>query len=126
MEGISMSLRTCLDELRGVTEISGEMLLVGGGSKNPLWRQIYADVYNITVLKSNIDQQAAALGAAACAAVGTGIWKDFDLIDSLHTIEETVKPIKENVDQYNRLMKVYYAASDSLSDLGDMLADIKA
>ena len=126
MEGISMSLRACLDKLRDITSINDEMLLVGGGSKNPLWRQIYADVYNIKVLKSNIDQQAAAFGAAACAAVGTGIWKDFDLIDSLHTVEETVVPIRENVDVYNRLMKVYYAATDSLSDLGDLLADIKA
>ncbi len=126
MEGISMSLRACLDHLRAITTLNDEMLLVGGGSKNPLWRQIYADVYNMTVLKSNIDQQAAALGAAACAAVGTGIWKDFDRIDSLHTIEETVYPVKENVALYDRLMKVYYAATDSLSDLGDMLAAIKA
>ena len=126
MEGISMSLRACLEKLRGSATINDEILLVGGGSKNPLWRQIYADVYNITVLKSNIDQQAAALGAAACAAVGTGIWKDFDVIDSLHTIEETVYPIKENVEIYNQLMKVYSRATDDLSDIGDMLSAIKA
>ncbi len=125
MEGISMSLRACLDKLRDITNINDEMLLVGGGSKNPLWRQIYADVYNITVLKSNIDQQAAALGAAACAAVGTGIWKGFDLVDSLHTIEQTVTPAAENIEKYNKLMKVYTAATNSLSDLGDMLADLE-
>ncbi len=126
MEGISMSLRACLDKLRSVTELNDEMLLVGGGSKSPLWRQIYADVYKITVLKSNIDQQAAALGAAACAAVGTGIWSDFDKIDSLHVIEETVHPIEENVKIYDQLMKVYYKATDDLCDIGDMLAGIKA
>lgn len=126
MEGISMSLRACLDKLRSVTTINDEMLLVGGGSKSPLWRQIYADVYDITVLKSNIDQQAAALGAAACAAVGTGMWKDFDLIDSMHSIEETVYPRKENVEIYNQLMKVYYKAAGDLSDIGDLLAAIIA
>ncbi len=126
MEGISMSLRACLDKLRSITTINDEMLLVGGGSKSPLWRQIYADVYHITVLKSNIDQQAAALGAAACAAVGTGIWSNFDRIDSLHMIEETVYPIKENVEIYDQLMKVYYKATDNLSDIGDMLAAVKA
>ena len=122
MEGISMSLRACLDQLRTMTDISNEMLLVGGGSKSLLWRQIYADVYKLDVLKSNIDQQAAALGAAACAAVGTGIWTDFEKIDALHVIEERVEPIPENVAVYDKLMNVYYKAADDLADISDMLA----
>jgi xylulokinase len=121
MEGISMSLRVCLDKMRELTPISGEMLLVGGGAKNPVWRQIYADIYKVTVLKSNVDQQASALGAAACAAVGTGLWNGFDRIDSLHTIEEQAAPIPKNAAFYDELMKVYNQASGYLSDLGDAL-----
>ena len=124
MEGITMSLRVCLDELQKLTRITGDMLLVGGGSKSALWRQIYADVYRMTVLKSNVDQQAAALGAAACAAVGTGMWPDFDRIDSLHAIQERVEPIAQNMELYDRLLAVYHKASDYLSDLGDMLASM--
>lgn len=124
MEGISMGLRACLDKLRELTDIADEMLLVGGGSKSALWRQIYADIYKMHVLKSNIDEQAAALGAAACAAVGTGIWSDFDRIDELHKIEEDVAPIPENMAYYDKMMKVYHKASDRLSDLGDMLMGI--
>lgn len=121
MEGITMGLRACLDKLRAMTEISNEMLLVGGGSKSALWRQIYADCYNTTIIKSNIDQQAAALGAAACAAVGTGLWSNFDRIDDLHTVEDRTVPDIENAKKYDKLMKVYYLASDYLSDLGDVL-----
>jgi xylulokinase len=121
MEGISLSLRVCLDKMRELAGISDEMLLVGGGSKSPEWRQIYADIYGTTVLKSNVDQQASALGAAACAAVGTGLWSGFDRIDSLHTIEERVEPVPENAAFYDRLMEIYNHASSCLSDIGDSL-----
>lgn len=123
MEGISMSQRACLDRLREMTDISGDMLLVGGGSKSALWRQIYADMYKMDVLKSNIDEQAAALGAAACAAVGTGLWSGFDRIDELHTITERICPVPQNVDFYDRYMELYYKVADSLSDIGDMLLE---
>ena len=35
------------------------------------------------ILKTNIDQDAATLGASAVAAYGTGIWKDYDIIDRI-------------------------------------------
>lgn len=124
MEGVTMGLRLCLDELRNLTDISDEMLLVGGGSKSALWRQIYADGYNVKTLKTNIDQQAAALGAAACAAVGVGMWDSFDQIDALHIVEEECEPIKENVEKYNQLLEVYKMAGNALSDIGDQLTGL--
>jgi xylulokinase len=119
MEGITLGLRLCLDELRHLTRLSDEMLIVGGGSKSALWRQIYADGYGMRVIKSNVDQQAAALGAAAVAAVGTGLWKDFDRIDAIHKTEEVVEPIPENASAYDRLIGIFKKAADRQSDLGD-------
>ena len=121
MEGISMGLCDCLDALKEITPIGDKILLVGGGSKSAFWRQIYADIYNTTVLKSNIDQQAAALGAAACAAVGTGLWENFDRIDKMHHIEEVVHPIQENVVIYNKKKKLFFKTTDMLCDIGDMM-----
>ncbi len=121
MEGITMGLRRCLDALKECTHIGDEMLLVGGGSKSAFWRTIYADIYGMTVLKSNIDQQAAALGAAACAAVGTGIWENFDKIDELHHIEERVIPDQERMLAYNKRMKVFNQVTDCLCDIGDIM-----
>lgn len=125
MEGITLGLRLCLDDLRKMTEVSDEMLLVGGGSKSALWRQIYADGYNIRVVKSNVDQQAAALGAAAVAAVGTGLWSDFDKIDSIHKIEEVVEPIPENVEAYEKILGIFKKASDYQAELGDLLMSLE-
>jgi xylulokinase len=119
MEGIALGLKCCLDKLKEMAELSQEMLVVGGGSKSKLWRQIYADVYNMKVIKTNIDEQAAALGAAACAAVGTGLWKSFDQIDKLHIIEECMTPIPENMEKYQKIYKIYKRVSNILSDIGD-------
>ena len=124
MEGISMGLRLCLDELKKMTTISDEMLIVGGGSKSALWRQIYADIYRMKVVKSNVDQQAAALGAAAVAAVGTGLWSNFEKIDEVHQIEEVVSPLQENMEIYEKLLGIFKKASDYQSELGNMLASL--
>jgi len=124
MEGIALGLKCCLDKLEEMTSLSNEMLLVGGGSKSKLWRQIYADVYNMRVSKTNIDEQAAALGAAACAAVGTGLWKSFGRIDELHNLVENITPIPENVEKYQKIYEVYKRVSNSLSDIGDEMGKL--
>jgi xylulokinase len=121
MEGVAMALRVALDALRGLTDISGEMVVVGGGSRSELWRQIHADLYNMEVVKTNIDEQAAALGAAAVAAVGTGMWDGFGKIDEIHEVESTARPLSENREVYEKLLPVFVRASQFQSELGDML-----
>ncbi len=41
--------------------LSNEMMVVGGGSRSKLWRQIFADVWEIDILKTNIGQEAGSL-----------------------------------------------------------------
>jgi len=124
MEGVAIGLRQVLDELKSLTSIAGEMTVVGGSSRSQLWRQIFADVYQMDIVKTNIDQQAAALGAAALAAVGTGMWPDFNIIDDIHTIEDLAKPILENSAAYVKLLPIYREASHFNSKMGDMLASV--
>ncbi len=124
MEGIAMGLRLALDELRRLTNIGDEMVMVGGGSRSPFWRQIFADVYNMKVVKTNIDQQAAALGAAATIAVGLGWWKDFSVIDTIHEVESEILPDPKNQAVYKRLLTIFQKAASSQAELGDMLQKI--
>ena len=76
-----MNLGAVLEVLRRFVPLAPEMLMVGGGSKSALWRQIFADVYGMDCVKTNVDQEAGSLGAAAVAAVGAGLWKSFDAVD---------------------------------------------
>jgi xylulokinase len=124
MEGVAFGLRVALDELKRLTSIADEMTVVGGSSQSRLWRQIFADVYQMNIVKTNIDQQAAALGAAALAAVGTGLWSDFNIIDEIHAIEDITEPVLENSAAYARLLPIYKKASRFHSEIGDMLAAV--
>ena len=125
MEGVAMALRVALDALRKLTSVSDEMVVVGGGSRSELWRRIHADLFGMDVVKTNIDQQAAALGAAAVAAVGTGIWPDFRKIDELHKVESVTKPIAENRGVYEKLLPAFIRAGRDQARLGDTLAEIE-
>jgi xylulokinase len=121
MEGIAMQQRIALDVLRSLSPVSEGMLVVGGGSRSRLWRQICADIYSLQIVKTNIDQQAAALGAAALAAVGTGVWRDFAIIDEINRIEDITVPVPENTAVYMKILPVFKLAGTYLSDLGNRL-----
>lgn len=121
MEGIALNLRLSLDDLRRYVSLSEEMLFCGGGSKNPFWMQMFADIYNMVILKTSIDQDAASLGAAAIAAKAAGIWKDYDQIQSLHKLEKKSVPIAENVEKYENLYHVFCHVSAVVAELGDYM-----
>ena len=87
--------------------------------------QIFADVYNTKIIKTNIGQEAASLGAAAVAGIGAGLWKDFSIIDEIHKIEEIAEPIAENNAVYERILPIFQKASEGLAEVGDMLAELR-
>jgi xylulokinase len=125
MEGIALNLGAVLAVLRRFVSLDEEMLMVGGGSRSPLWRQIFADVYGMKIVKTNIDQEAASLGAAAVAAVASGLWKDFAPVDEVHRVASVEKPIPASAEVYRRLMPAFEHLRRSQAELGDMLKDIK-
>jgi xylulokinase len=125
MEGITLNLGWYLDELKKQYKISEEMLIVGGGSNSSLWRQIFADIYNMDIVKTNVGQSAGALGAAGIAAVGAGIWSNFEVIDSLHKVADITKPIPENRDKYKRIMTVFKHIAECQASIGDRLQGLQ-
>jgi len=110
LEGIALGLRGVLDELRRLTPLREPLTLVGGGADSPFWRQIYADVYDLAVVRTGAGQQAAALGAAAVAGVGIGVWPDFGIIDRATVVTDRHVPSPEQVAVYARLLDRYRQA----------------
>jgi xylulokinase len=125
LEGISMNLRLRLDLLRKYTQLEDEILFVGGGAKSRFFLGIFADVYNARVIKTSIDQDAAALGAAAVAAVGCGLWEGYDKIDEIHKIIEVVEPDRENNIKYEKLLPVFDMAAVYQAEISDALREIE-
>lgn len=124
MEGVAMALRKTLDILSSQVGITGDMLLCGGGSKSAVWRRIFADVYNMPIRKTNVDQDAASLGAAALAANACGLWDGYDLIPSLHKTEERLRPDEKTNAYYEKLLDIYGEWTQTLSVLGDRMAEL--
>jgi xylulokinase len=124
LEGIAFGLRVAFDELRRMATVREELLLFGGGAKSRVWRQIFADVYNCAVVKSKIDQETAALGAGALAAVGSGLWKDFSRILELHEVEDRSAQNPSHVALYESLLPVFRQAAACQRELGEMMAKI--
>jgi len=121
MEGIAFALRIALDNLKKIADLHSEMLFVGGGSKSALWMQIFADIYNMDILRTNVGQDAGSLGAAAIAAVGCGMWNDFSRIDEIHRLEHKNAPDPQKRDIYKNLLPVYKIATNHLADIGDIM-----
>lgn len=124
LEGITMNLRLALDVLGDQVPLSHKMLIVGGGANSPLWMQMFADIYGMTVLKTVVGQEAGSLGAAALALVGAGIWDDYNAIGALHQLESAYEPDMNRKENYNQLLNIFSAVAEMQSDIGDLLAGV--
>lgn len=125
MEGIAMNLRIALDLLSCKTVLQQKMLIVGGGSKSNTWMEMFANVYQKTILKTNVGQNAGSLGAAAIGAVGCGMWKDFSMIDRIHEVVGEYTPRPAVQKQYDALLKLFVESSDYLCEIGDRLFELE-
>jgi sugar (pentulose or hexulose) kinase len=77
MESIAMRMKSNLDSMiQDIGTVPDKLIVCGGGSNSPLFMQIVADVFGIRTVRNRING-AAALGAAICVGVATGIYSDF-------------------------------------------------
>ncbi len=67
MEGVTFGLNFGLERLRRLGLRPREIRVTGGGGRSPVWRQMLADVFGVTVVGMQEDE-GAALGAAIQAA----------------------------------------------------------
>ena len=71
LEGAAYAMRDSLELIREMGDPVSQVRLSGGGARNPLWRQIQADVYGLDVHTLN-STEGPAFGVALLAQVGTG------------------------------------------------------
>ena len=117
MEGIALNLRIALDLFRKYHASFSEMLFVGGGTKSDFWMQLFADIYELEIQKTNIGQEAASLGAAALALKGTGLWNSYEKIDTLHQEQQRFRPDPRHQATYRKVLDNFKALADSIASL---------
>jgi xylulokinase len=123
LEGVSFNLSIILDIFREQVAIS-DIVVIGGGAKGEIWRQIMADIYDANILKPNYLEEATSMGAAIIGGVGAGVFKDFDVIDRFIKIESTQRPNKENQKIYRKMKPIFEKCYQSLVDVYEDLATL--
>ena len=124
-EGIAMHLYATAEPLEKSGQLGKRLLVVGGGAKGAFARQTYADIFGKEVAVSRVRQDAASLGAAALAAVGSGLWESFLPLREVHKDLTICQPDMENHNYYQKVLPVYKKLCDACSDLGDLWAQLR-
>jgi xylulokinase len=110
IEGGALALAECLDVLRELGCTPGEMLLTGGGVRDPLLRQVLAAVFDLPVRLTTHDE-GPAFGAALLAAVGSGAFPDLGAaVAAGVAFRPRELPEPQTREAYRALMRRFQAA----------------
>jgi len=99
------------------------VLVSGGGSRSDLMMQIVADVFDRPARRTTVID-AAGLGAAICAAVGHGIYPDWDQATAaMVAIGDQFTPDATAVRAYQQINKIYAGLTSFTDPLFRSMAD---
>jgi xylulokinase len=124
LEGVAFNLRIILEALCEQGAPITSLRLIGGGARSPLWRQIFADVFNLPILRPSLVVEATSLGAAIAGGVGVGLFEDYSVADKLVRVEPGEEPIPANVARYQELYEIFLDTYDSLVKVYDRIAEL--
>lgn len=122
LEGVAYSLRQVHELIVG-TRLdwleSGQIVLAGGGAVSPLWRQIFADVFQLPVQTVYGSGEGGSFGAALVAGVTAGIWPDLAAAVRLVRPQSETWPDQAKKEVYDTRYRQYARLYPSLKWLGD-------
>jgi xylulokinase len=117
MEGVAFQMRWAIEYGEDFGQPMGSIRAVGGGTIGTQWLQIIADVIGRPLQVVKDPQDAAAVGAAACALVGLGLQPDFGFLDERVAIERTYVPDRERAAGYTDRFATYRSLYDALAPI---------
>jgi len=116
LEGVTYSLRDCLDIVESLGVKTQQVRTTGGGAKSAFWRQLQADMFGKRVYAMASDE-GPAYGVALLAAVGGGEFKD--IVEATKATVRTThesKPTAGNRKVYDHGLDIYRGLYQSLKD----------
>lgn len=108
MEGVCFDIKDMLEAMIAAGAPQFEKVrLTGGIFRSEIWCQMQADIFNRTCEVVAVEE-ATALGCAMLAAVGAGIYKDYDEASkAMVKIKKVYEPNPKNVALYEDAFKVW-------------------
>ncbi|SAL02777.1 xylulokinase [Caballeronia calidae] len=112
-EGVAFALRAGLDAIRANGATLDSMLLAGGGSVDPRWRQLLADALRVELHAVDCPN-AATRGAAILGGIAAGHWRVDDLasLAPTSTLAATPRADASLDERLARFIDLYRRAED--------------
>ena len=109
MEGVTYSLRDCVEVFREMQISVSDMMACGGGGSSPLWRQMLADLFDCPIQTTH-SKEGPALGVAILAMVGTGAYASVpEACRAIIRTDKTCAPQADAVPVYEEYYQLYRA-----------------
>lgn len=124
MEGVIFACLDAFDVLVEQGASPDQIVMTGGGSRAPVWRQIVADVFDLPVRAlASTDQ--AALGAAMLAAVGIGQFDPVATARQWTNLGPAIEPNRARHQRYQELHAIFRDAYQAAIGISHRLGDFE-
>ena len=106
MEGVAFGFRQILDIFLAQNARIDQLILLDGGARSPLWRQIFADILDLPVVWK-AGKSGTALGAAFLAALAVGDQPSWEAVAGWTGEGEILYPQPASQKKYDALYRTY-------------------
>lgn len=116
MEGVAMNLALILQVFREKHPFD-TLRIIGAAAREPVWRQVLADVLDANIAKLNLLEEGCSLGAVLAAGIGAGVLPGTEAMDRFLRVEQITEPNREHAQQYRALLPRFAEAYTRLRGL---------
>lgn len=118
LEGLSFEVRILLEDLALLTGAPLHALrLIGGASRNALWRRLKADITGLALSTPQV-VEAGCLGCALLAGLGTGLYRD--VAHAVASVERPARQELPDLDAHRRYQAVFNRFLDLRTEAGPL------
>ena len=117
LEGVAMSMLDCKTTLDNMNiPHDDSAVIIGGGGKSPLWRQMISDALGIELIEMKYADSS--FGSAMLAGIAVGIFDNAQqAVNKCNEIISTTVPNFENTLKYKELFKKYKSIQKALEPI---------
>ncbi len=116
LEGVAYSLKDCYELILQENLEIHQAIVIGGGAKGKLWRQIVSDMLGIEMIRTRNNDSS--LGAAMLAGVASGVFASFEeSIAKCVEIETVIRPDMETYKKYEKGFRRYQSIQKALEGI---------
>jgi xylulokinase len=124
LESLALEERLLVGGVEAATgQAIDDIILVGGGSRSPLWCQIIANVLGRSV-KLAREQESTALGAGIHAAAAAGLYGNIrDAAAAMTGVEKSYEPNQASHERYGAIFEAYRSIYPGLKNTFKLMAE---